>query len=61
MGFGGMGAGRRFGGMGAPLGTVGASSFAPYPAPPGYHWEFVTSNGQRVTSNGVPVVVLVAN
>jgi hypothetical protein len=43
------------------LGTVGASSFAPYPAPPGYHWEFVTSNGQRVTSNGVPVVVLVAN
>lgn len=41
------------------LGSVNAASFAPYPAPPGYHWEFVTSNGQKVTSNGQPVVALV--
>ncbi|UPK31829.1 hypothetical protein IVB18_26225 [Bradyrhizobium sp. 186] len=50
-----------------PLGTVGAASFAPYPAPTGFHWDFVTSaadGGQRVTSsndNNQPVVALVAN
>lgn len=48
------------GGLGV-LGGAGASSFAPYPAPAGYHWDFVTFNGERVTSNGALVVSLVGN
>lgn len=36
-----------------------ASGYAPYPAPSGYRWAFVTSSGERVTSNGVPIVALV--
>jgi len=39
--------------------TFGAAYYAPYPAPSGYKWDFVTSSGTRVTSNGVPVVALV--
>jgi len=31
------------------------------PAPPGYHWAFVTYNGQQVTYNSANVVALVAN
>lgn len=41
------------------LGTGGAAVWAPYPAPSGFRWDFVTSNGDRVTSNGEPVVALV--
>lgn len=60
MAFGKLGAmGRGFGHLGD-LGTVGASAGMP-PAPPGYHWDFVTYNGQQVTSNGVNVVALVSN
>ena len=40
---------------------VGASAYASSPAPSGYHWEFVTSNGEQVTSGGIPVVDLVRN
>ena len=40
---------------------VGASAYAPYPAPSGTHWEFVTENGINITENGVPVVALVGN
>lgn len=46
------------------LGGVGAAAFAPYPAPAGFHWDFVTSgeNGNaRVTSaenSNQPVVAL---
>ena len=38
---------------------VGAQAYAPYPAPPGYRWDFVTYNGELVTYNGEPVVALV--
>lgn len=40
---------------------VGASAYASRPAPAGYHWEFVTFQGGRVTFVGVPVVALVGN
>lgn len=49
------------------LGVQNASAFAPYPAPAGYHWEFVTdrtNGGQRVTDatkGNSPVVALVGN
>lgn len=36
-----------------------ASAYAPFPAPSGFRWDFVTSNGERVTSNSEPVVALV--
>lgn len=39
--------------------AFGASAFAPYPAPSGFFWDFVTSNNDRVTSRGEPVVSLV--
>ena len=48
----------------SPLSTlegVGASAFASSAAPDGYHWDFVTSNGEQVTSGGIPVVDLVRN
>lgn len=38
---------------------VSASAYGSSPAPAGYHWEFVTWNGEVVTSRGVPVVDLV--
>lgn len=38
---------------------VGASSFAPYPAPTGWRWDFVTEDGVRVTEDNEPVVDLV--
>lgn len=38
---------------------VGASAYAPFPAPAGYRWDFVTYDGVRVTYNGEPVVALV--
>lgn len=44
-----------------PLGGANASSYADGPAPSGFHWEFVTLNGARVTLNGVYVVALAAN
>lgn len=37
----------------------GASAYAPYPAPSGYRWDFVTYNGARVTYNAEPVVALI--
>ena len=43
----------------ATLNKGGAASFAPYTAPAGYRWDFVTYNGERVTSEGVPVVALI--
>jgi hypothetical protein len=49
------------------LGGASASSFAPSPAPAGFHWEFVTdatNGGARVTdatANNQPVVSLVRN
>lgn len=39
----------------------GPGSFAPGPAPAGYHWEFVYDLGVRVTDSGEPVVDLVRN
>lgn len=39
----------------------GAAAWADSPAPPGFHWEFVTSNGAAVTSSGNPVVALARN
>lgn len=43
-------------------GGVDNNPGAGMPTPPaGYHWDFVTSNGQQVASNGVSVVALVAN
>lgn len=38
---------------------VGASRYAPYAAPSGYRWDFVTYNGERVTYAGSPVVALI--
>lgn len=35
------------------------SFFAPYPAPLGFEWQFVTVDGERVTLDGKPVVELV--
>ena len=43
------------------IATLSKGVPAPYPAPPGFHWEYVTSNGERVTSNGEAVVSLVRN
>jgi hypothetical protein len=43
----------------APSQGGGASSYAPYPAPAGFAWDFVTSDGERVTSNNEPVVALI--
>ena len=37
----------------------GAASYASYPAPSGYRWDFVTYNGARVTYNAEPVVALI--
>ncbi len=39
----------------------GAASYASSPAPAGFHWEFVTYLGERVTYLGAPVVALVGN
>ena len=38
---------------------VGASNYAPNPAPSGYRWDYVTENGVRVTEKSEPVVALV--
>lgn len=38
----------------------GASRFAPYPAPAGFYWDFVTQDGERVTEGGEPVVDLMS-
>ena len=43
----------------ATLNKGGAGQFAPYPAPAGYRWTFVTYNGERVTYAGSPVVALI--
>lgn len=42
-----------------PLG--GASINPPYPAPSGFHWDFVVFNGQQVTSKNQPAIALVRN
>jgi hypothetical protein len=60
MAFGKLGAmGRGMGRLGA-LGRLPASAGMPAP-PAGYHWEYVTYDGQQVTSNGVNVVALAPN
>lgn len=51
----------RFANSNASTEGVGASAFASSAAPSGYHWEFVTSNGDQVNSGGIPVVDLVRN
>lgn len=61
MRFGAMGARGGFGSLGAGGATMGAAMFADGPAPAGFHWEFVTVGGERVTLNGVYVVALVAD
>lgn len=38
--------------------TQDPSSFAPYPAPSGYRWEFVTESTVRVYEDTVPVIEL---
>ncbi len=37
----------------------GASAYAPYPAPNGFAWDFVTYQGARVTYRSAPVVTLI--
>lgn len=46
-----------------PLGVAIAPSIASggVVALAGFHWEFVTSNGERVTNNGQPAEALVRN
>lgn len=47
------------------IGTVspskggGAAQYASAPAPSGFRWDFVTSNGVRVALDNEPVVALV--
>jgi hypothetical protein len=53
-------------GLGLDIGSAGLLGRLPasagMPAPPaGYHWEYVTYDGQQVTSNGVNVVALAPN
>lgn len=36
----------------------GASRYAPYPAPPGFKWDFVTIASRRVTVSSRPIVIL---
>lgn len=36
-----------------------AEKYAPYAAPVGWRWEFVTDSNERVTENNEPVVDLV--
>jgi hypothetical protein len=59
------GMGRGFGHLGAPLGSANASQYGDGPAPPGFHWDFVTDDltGARVSDDvtGQPVVDLVGN
>lgn len=44
-------------GMAGPTKGVGAAAYAPFPAPAGYRWEFVTDGGERLT-DGEPLVDL---
>lgn len=30
----------------------------PYPAPPGYRWQYLTENGARLAENGQPLITL---
>jgi hypothetical protein len=39
----------------------GAAALAPFPAPAGMHWEFVTLNNAVVTKTGGPLIVLRSN
>lgn len=36
----------------------GANRWAPYPAPAGYYWDFVTEDGSIVTQDNEPAVEL---
>lgn len=50
--------------LGLPAGSgtgVSPADFAPSAAPDGYHWEYVTIDGVRITLDGEPVVALVGN
>lgn len=55
------------GSLGAGFGRLGSGSNGVSPssgmpaAPTGFHWEFVTYNGERVKSDGAYVVALVEN
>lgn len=44
-------------GLTSPKG-VGAAAYAPYAAPAGYRWDFVTEGGATVTERNIPVVEL---
>lgn len=46
-------------GLNAFINNNNAHLYAPYPAPSGFKWDFVTWQGMRVTWQGVPVVALV--
>lgn len=43
----------------APTKGVSASAYAPYAAPSGWRWDFVTEIGARVTERLSPAVTLV--
>lgn len=43
----------------APRRGGGAARYAPYAAPAGWRWDFVTEGNERVTQNNEPVVDLV--
>lgn len=40
------------------LGGLSASAFAPFPAPEGFAWQFLTEDGAILTEDGVPLVSL---
>jgi len=41
-------------------GSLGPDAYAPFPAPAGLRWDFVTQNGPNVTVNNSPTVILKA-
>jgi hypothetical protein len=48
--------------LGSPvLNSGGAAALAPFPAPTGMHWEFVTLNNAVVTKTGGPLIILRSN
>jgi hypothetical protein len=48
--------------LGSPaLSGGGAAALAPFPAPAGLHWEFVTQKNAVVTNNRGPVIILRSN
>lgn len=48
-------------GLGLSPTNGGAAALAPFPAPAGLHWEFVTQKNAVVTNNRGPVIILRSN